>query len=206
MRVKCNYLFFIVLLGFSARAQHHYKSYSAHHSVWQAIHVSKDIIKAKIEVFEKKSLEKPLMFLNVKHKISELNRLSNSLSSCIEKLQEEVNTERVLYALLEEYHYKNIIFTNNGKLSAKGKQIKVKIDSLYELSSKINIHKLTHLEDFVNNHFKTNGDYYNEEDKIDYFNYLFYDKSNYGIMMSLSYLLLDVKTFQLLYLGTVTGY
>ncbi|WP_159284536.1 hypothetical protein [Tenacibaculum maritimum] len=58
----------------------------------------------------------------------------------------------------------------------------------------------------MNNHFKTNGDYYNEEDKIDYFNYLFYDKSNYGIMMSLSYLLLDVKTFQLLYLGTVTGY
>ncbi|WP_170245918.1 hypothetical protein [Tenacibaculum adriaticum] len=207
MKIKITFLFFIVCASFNLNAQHNFSTYSAHHSIKEAINVSKDVIKARTLDFEKKAEDKPLMFFQVKQKIGELNRVSNNLSSYIEIIQKEVDSERVLYELLEDDFYEKVLFTNRGGLSLKGSQLKIKIDSLYQLSTKINVHGLTHLNDFADNHFKTNVDYYDgEENKIDYFNYLFYDKTNYGMMMAMNYLLLDVKTFQLLYFGTVMSY
>ena len=96
------------------------------------------------------------MFQKTKTRIEEFNRLSNNLSKYIERLQSEANTEQVLYDLLEDDHYKNILFRRGGALSFKGVRLKVKIDSLYNHSVKINVHKLSQLENFYNGHFKTN--------------------------------------------------
>ena len=69
------------------------------------------------------------------------------------------------------------------------------------------MHKLSQLDNFYNDHFKTDDVFYDfEENELDYFQYHFYDKSNYGIMMAMNCLLLDVKTFQLLFFGTVMRY
>ena len=207
MKTKTTFLFFIIWASFKISAQHNHSTYSAHKSITEAINVSSNIIKARTLDFEKKAEDKPLMFFQVKQKIGELNRLSNNLSAYIETIQKEVDSERVLYELLDDDFYEKVMFTNRGDLSPKANKLKIKIDSLYDLSVKINVHGLTHLKDFANNHFKTNTDYYDaDENKINYFNYLFYDKTNYGIMMTMNYLLLDVKTFQLLYFGTVMSY
>ncbi|MFY7670200.1 hypothetical protein ACOSP6_03865 [Tenacibaculum sp. MEBiC06402] len=197
-------LIFVSLAGF---AQHNFSTYSAHKSVVKSIRVSDDIIEGRTAFFEKQADEKPLMFQKTRVRIAELNRLSNNLSKFIIKTQKEVNSERVLYDLLDEDYYKNILFKSNGNLTRAGRQLKVKIDSLYTISVRVNVHKLSQLENFYEDHFKTNGEYYDHDgNQISYFEQLFYDKSNYGIMMSLNYLLLDVKTYQLLYYGTVMSY
>ena len=198
---------FFMLLSFAMQAQYDFSSNTAHNSIVQSIEVSNDVIKARTLDFEKKTAGKPLMFVDIKQKISALNMLSNNLSKYIEDVQKEVDTERVLYELIEDDFYENILFTADGELSSKGMKLKIKVDSLFQLSKKINIHSLTHLDDFVNNHFDTNAVYYDaEERKVSYFEHLFYDKTNYGIMMMMNYLMLDVKTFQLLYFGTIMSY
>ena len=45
-----------------------------------------------------------------------------------------------------------------------------------------------------------------DKNELNYFQYYFYDKSNYGIMMAMNCLLLDVKKFQLLFYSTVMRY
>ncbi|MDY0780704.1 hypothetical protein [Tenacibaculum sp. IB213877] len=206
MKVSVFFLTLLCLVSFTGKAQYKFSSYAAHNSIKEAIGVSSDIIKARTLDFEKKADDKPLMFHQVKKKIGELNRLSNNLVGYIEKIQKEVDSERVLYELIDDDFYENLLFTSRGDLSSKGEKLKIKIDSLYNFSSTINIHRLTHLDNFIDEHFNTKGVFYADEREIDFFEYLFYDKSNYGMMMTMNYLLLDVKTFQLLYFGTVMSY
>ena len=198
----------LLLLGLnSMSAQYNYSTNTAHISVLKAIGVTNDVIKARTEDFEKKAALKPLFFLNTKTKIGELNRLSNNLSYYIEDLQKEANTERILFDLLEEDFYEKVLFDAEGSLNPKGKKLKVKIDSLYRVSKQINIHGLSQLSNFSDAHFNTTKDYADTYGKkLDYFENLFYDRSNYGIMMSMYFLLLDVKTFELLYFQTVMSF
>ena len=71
----------------------------------------------------------------------------------------------------------------------------------------MNVHKLSQISNFADSHFKTSDVFYDfDENELNYFQHLFYDKSNYGIMMAMNCLILDVKTFQLLYYGTVMSY
>lgn len=196
-----------VFLSVNSFAQHNFSTYYAHKSLERSIRVSNDVIEGRTAFFERQADEKPLMFQKTRVRIAELNRLSNNLSKFIVSTQEEVNSERVLYDLLEEGFYKKILFKNNGNLTPIGNKLKIKIDSLYSISAQVNVHRLSQLENFYEDHFKTNGEYYDHDgNKISYFEQLFYDKSNYGIMMSMNYLLLDVKTYQLLYYGTVMSY
>ncbi|TCP23713.1 hypothetical protein EV195_108186 [Tenacibaculum skagerrakense] len=200
-------ILFAVFICLNSFAQHNFSTYYAHKSLERSIRVSDDIIEGRTAFFERQADEKPLMFQKTRVRIAELNRLSNNLSKFIVNTQEEVNSERVLYNLLDEDFYKKILFKNNGNLTKRGNQLKVKIDSLYTISAQVNVHRLSQLENFYEDHFKTNGEYYDHDgNKISYFEQLFYDKSNYGIMMSMNYLLLDVKTYQLLYYGTVMSY
>jgi hypothetical protein len=206
--MKCKLVvIFIVALCSSVFAQHDFSTFYAHKSLIRSISVSDDVIQGRTAFFEKQADEKPLMFHKTRKRIGELNRLSNNLSKFIIQTQKEVNTERVLYDLLDEDFYRKILFKNNGGLTTKGKLLKIKIDSLYNISVRVNVHRLSQLENFYEEHFKTNGEYYDYDgNPISYFEQLFFDKTNYGIMMSLNYLLLDVKTFQLLYYGTVMSY
>ncbi len=197
-------ILFLPVVGFS---QHKFTSYSAHRSITMAIRVNNEIIAGRTAFFEKQSEEKPLMFQHTKMKIAGLNKVSNILSKYIETLQKEINTEQILYNMLAEDTYKKMLFTSNNELSFKGRKLKLKIDDLYAFAVKINGHKLSQLDNFYKNHFKTDTIYYDfEENQLNYFEYHFTDKSNYGIMMALNYLLLEVKTFQLLYYGTVMSY
>ncbi|WP_272151201.1 hypothetical protein [Tenacibaculum aiptasiae] len=206
--MKNKFILMSLFLGtFYGFSQHKFSTYSAHKSITEAIRINSELIAGRTSFFEKQAEEKPLMFQKTKTRIEEFNRLSNNLSEYIERLQSEANTEQVLYDLLEDDHYKNILFRRGGALSFKGVRLKVKIDSLYNHSVKINVHKLSQLENFYNGHFKTNDVFYDHDgNEIDYFKYRFYDKTNYGIMMSMNCLLLDVKTFQLLYYGTIMSY
>jgi len=198
----------IIVFGFcSAKAQYYYSTNTAHETIERAIEVNSDVIKARTLDFEKKAESKPLMFVNTKKKISELNRVSNNLSYYLEALQKEVDKERVLSGLIEEHFYENLLFDAYGKLNEKGEKLKVKIDSLYLVSNKVNIHGLTGLTDFSSEHFNTHKNYYDDyENKIDYFKHLFCDRSNYGMMMAMYCLLLDVKTFELLYFQTIMSF
>lgn len=188
-------------------AQHSFSTYKAHESMMDAIRVQSDLIEGRTSFFEKQAEKKPLMFQKTKVRVGELNRLSNNLSKYIERIQKEVGTESILYDLLEKDAYKNTIFKSNGRLTYKGTKLKRKIDSLYTCSKGVNVHKLSQLENFYEARFNTHKDYFDfDQNKIDYFNHLFYDKSNYGMMMAMNYLLLDVKTYQLLYYGTIMSY
>lgn len=198
---------FFMFLYFFAQAQYNYSSNTAHISLVKAIEVNNNLINDLTSNFEKKAQSKPLMFVNVKKKIGGLNGVSNNLSSYIKELQDEVDSERVLYELLEDDFYENLLFTIDGALTDKGEKLRFKIDSLYKVAKNINIHDLTFLDDFANGHFNTNEVYYNaQEKKVNYFEYIFFDTSNYGMMMTMNYLLLDVKLFQLIYFGTVMSY
>lgn len=204
---KITFCIFSLLFSIPLLAQHKFSTYRAHHSLHEAITMSSEVIEGRTLDFEKKAEGKPLMFQSEKVKIGELNRIANNLSKFIEKTQEDVNSERVLYDLLDDYHYRDLFFDEYDQLTYKGDSLKTKIDSLYNYSLKINIHQLSQLENFSNNHFKTSADYYDDDgQKINFFNYVFSDKSNYGMMMAMNYLLLDVKTFQLLYFGTIMTY
>jgi hypothetical protein len=197
----------IIFICLSSFSQHNFSTFYAHKSLVRSIDVSDDIIEGRTAFFEKQADEKPLMFQKTRVRIAELNRLSNNLAKFIVSTQKHVNSERVLYDLLEEDYYKKILFQNNGNLTRMGNRLKIKIDSLYSISVRVNVHQLSQLENFYEDHFKTNGEYYDYDgNKISYFEQLFFDKSNYGIMMSMNYLLLDVKTYQLLYYGTVMSY
>ena len=196
-----------LLMSIAGFSQHKFSTYTAHKSITEAIRINNELIAGRTSFFEKQALAKPLMFQNTKIKIAEFNRLSNNVSRYIEVIQKEVNTEQVLYDMLTRDFYKNILFKNDKDLSFKGMKLKTKIDSLYNHAVKINVHKLSQLDNFYNGHFKTNDVFYDfDENELDYFEYRFYDKSNYGIMMAMNCLLLDVKTFQLLYFGTVMSY
>lgn len=197
----------LLLCFFVGASQYKFSSYAAHKSLEEAIHINEDVIEGRTSFFEKQAEEKPLMFQKTRVLVGELNRLSNNLSKYIKKVQKEVNSERVLYDLLDENFYNEYLFKNNGDLNLNGQKLKRKIDSLYRHAALINVHELSQLENFYEGHFKTKGEYYDDQgNSISYFDRLFYDKSNYGIMMSMNYLLLDVKTFQLLYYGTVMSY
>ncbi|WBX70795.1 hypothetical protein [Tenacibaculum retecalamus] len=195
------------LICFTAIAQHKFSTYTAHKSITEAIRINNELIAGRTSFFEKQASKKPLMFQKTKIKIAEFNRLSNNLSKYIETLQNEANTEQVLYEMLNDDFYKNILFEKSDGLSFKGEKLKIKIDSLYNYVIKINVHKLSQISNFSNEHFKTSDVFYDfDENELDYFAYRFYDRSNYGIMMAMNCLLLDVKTFQLLYFGTVMSY
>ncbi|WP_075341076.1 hypothetical protein [Tenacibaculum agarivorans] len=200
-------LLIILLLQINSYAQHRLVSNTAHYSLQQTIDMNNEIIEGRTEFFEKQAEEKPLMFQKTKVMIGELNRLSTNVIKYISGIQNEVNSERVLYELLDEDHYEKVIFDYQGDLTEKGKQLKIKIDSLYNYSLRINVHRLSQLENYSEEKLKTSSDFYDHnEQKLSYFHYLFYDKTNYGMMMSMNYLLLDVQTFQLLYYGTVMNY
>lgn len=205
----CNHKILFNLFLFTSlltQAQYKYSSNTAHISIVQSIKLNNDIIKERSANFEKKAAAKPLMFVNVKKKISALNYASNDLSAFIKEIQEEVNVDNILYELREEGFYENILFTDD-KLSERGRELKVKIDALYQMTKVINIHRLTNLSDFAKEHFDTSEIYYDAyENKVNYFRHVFYDKTNYGIMMNMNYLLLEVKVFQLLYYRTVMSY
>lgn len=197
----------VLLINVVAYAQHEYTSNVAHESLKKAIYINHEIIEGRTAFFEKQADEKPLMFQKTRVLIGELNRLSNNLKKFINTTQEDVNTEQVIYNLLDDDFYSKLLFTSRGELTKKGKKLKTKLDSLYTYSLKINVHKLSQLENFSNDHFKTSNEYYDfNEKKLNFFDNLFYDKSNYGIMMSMYYLLLNVQTFQLLYYGTIMSY
>ncbi len=206
--MKTKLLLLIVLFWLNTvKAQHYFATNAAHQSVFRAIEVNEDVIKARSKDFEKKAEAKPLMFVNTKKKVSELNRLSNNLSEFIKKIHKEADTERVLHDLLEEGFYERLLFTPDGDLNANGQKLKIKIDSLYHVVRKINIHGLTHLNDFAEDHFNTSKAYFDEyENKISYFKYFFTDKTNYGMMMAMHYLLLDIKIFELLYFQTIMSF
>mgnify|MGYP001791351188 CR=1 FL=1 len=200
-------LIVFLFLSLIIKAQHRYITNKGHDSLEKAIYVSHEMIEGRTAYFERQAEEKPLMFQKTRVLIGELNRLSNNVKSYIDTIQREVNTERVVYDLLEENFYKKILFTPQGKLTKRAKRLKIKIDSLYNFSLKVNVHRLSQLENFSKEHFKTDNEYYDfDENKLTFFEHLFYDKTNYGIMMSMYYLTLDVQTFQLLYYGTVMSY
>ncbi|WP_271407081.1 hypothetical protein [Tenacibaculum soleae] len=189
------------------QAQHKLSTYTAHKSITEAIRINTEVIAGRTSFFEKQAVKKPLMFQKTKIIVAEFNRLSNNVSKYIEEIQSKVNTEQVLYDMLTNGFYKNILFQSNNELTFKGDQLKIKIDSLYNYSIKMNVHKLSQISNFADSHFKTSDVFYDfDENELNYFQHLFYDKSNYGIMMSMNCLLLDVKTFQLLYYGTVMSY
>lgn len=203
----CFVLLYMLLLTASGFAQHKFTTYTAHKSITNAIRINNELIIGRAVFFEKQAAEKPLMFQNTKMKIAEINWLSNNLSKYIETLQKEINTEEILYDMMAEGIYEKELFTKNHTLSFKGKKLKSKIDDLYAVAVKVNVHKLSQLENFYKAHFKTDAVFYDfDENKIDYFQYHFHDTSNYGIMMALHCLLLEIKTFQLLYYGTVMSY
>jgi len=207
MRNSYKIVSFFLLINTFVQAQFKYSSNTAHISIRKAIEINTDIIKERTLNFEKKAESKPLMFVNVKKKISELNRVANNLSAYLEEIQKEVVPERVLSDLLQDNFYYNILFVNQKELTERGKKLKLKIDELYQVGKSVNIHKLTHLDDYVNEHFNTNEEYYDAyEKKINFFEYHFHDTSNYGIMMSMNYLLLDIKIFQLVYYRTIMSY
>ncbi|CAM1345084.1 hypothetical protein [Tenacibaculum amylolyticum] len=188
-------------------AQYTFDTYIAHKSLVNSIRISSDIIEGRTTFFEKQSEEKPLMFQKTKVRMGELNRIANNLSKYIEKTQKEINSERVLYDLIDQDAYRKIFFKSNGRLTASGLDLKRKIDSLYVQAKNVNVHALSQLENFYEGHFKTNGEYYNHDgEEISFFDRLFYDKSNYGMMMAMNYLMLDVKMYQLLYYGTIMSY
>lgn len=190
-----------------ANAQYTFDTYIAHKSLVNSIRISSDIIEGRTAFFEKQSEEKPLMFQKTKVRMGELNRIANNLSKYIEKTQKEVNSERVLYDLLDQNAYKKIFFKSNGRLTSNGLNLKRKIDSFYVQAKNVNVHALSQLENFYEGHFKINGEYYNHDgEEISFFDRLFYDKSNYGMMMAMNYLMLDVKMYQLLYYGTIMSY
>lgn len=200
-------LFFLLFLNTVLYAQYRFSSQNIHNSVLEAINVNNDVIKGRTKYFEDKSEEKPLMFLREQKNVSELNRVSNSVSNYINKLKTEADTEKILYELIDEDFFKELLFTASGKLTLKGKVLKRKLDSLHLINNKINLRGFTHLKQFSEEHFKTDAEYYNEDgSNSDFFNHYFYDKSNYGIMMSLNLLLLDVTTNQLLFFGTIMTY
>lgn len=187
--------------------QHSFSTYKGHESVVDAIRVQCELIEGRTSFFEKQAMNKPMMFQKTKVRVGELNRLSNNLSKYIERIQKEVGTENVLYDLLDKESYKSTLFKSNGSLTYKGTKLKRKIDSLYNCSKRVNVHKLSQLENFYEDRFNTSKEYFDfDQNKINYFNHLFYDKTNYGMMMAMNYLLLDVKTFQLLYYGTIMSY
>lgn len=206
--MKIIRLVLVMFLGcYQGLAQHSFSTYAGHESVLEAIRVQSDLIEGRTTFFEKQAEKKPLMFQKTKVRVGELNRLSNNLSKYIERIQKEVSTESILYDLLEKNAYENTIFKSNGRLTYKGTKLKRKIDSLYTCSKQINVHKLSQLENFYEARFNTHKEYFDfDQNKIDYFSHLFYDKSNYGMMMAMNYLLLDVKTYQLLYYGTIMSY
>lgn len=196
-----------ILIARVSQAQYDFSSFNMHKSLMKAIQVSNEVIEGRTMFFEKKADEKPLMFQKTRLRIGELNRLANNLSKFIVKTQREVNSERILYDLLEEGAYQKVFFKENRILTKFAEKLKIKIDSLYTCSIRINIHRLSQLENFSEDHFKTDGEFYDHKgNQISFFEQLFYDRSNYGMMMSLNYLLLDIKTFQLLYYGTVMSY
>ncbi len=206
--MKKKFFFISLFLCFVySYAQHKSYTYTAHISLEQAIYINSEIVEGRTLFFEKQAAKKPLMFQKTKVRLGELNRIANNLSKFIVSVQKEVNKERVLFELLEQGFYRDLIFKPNGKLTKKGGDLKVKIDSLYDCALGVNVHKLSQLDNFTYKHFKTDTDYYDyDENKLDYFHYTFYDKSNYGMMMAMNYLLLDVKLFQLLYYGTIMSY
>lgn len=205
MKSKLTLLVFL-FISVVAFSQYRYKTFKAHTSIAKAIQMYNEVIEGRTLHFEKKADEKPLMFQKTRIRVAELNRLAKNLSVYINKLQAEANKDQILYDLREREFYKNILFKSKGKLTYKGQKLKVKIDSLYDCVTKINVHKLSQLENFYVDNFKTDAVFYQEENEINYFEHLFYDTSNYGIMMAMNYLLLDVKTFQLLYYGTIMNY
>jgi len=199
MYTSYKVLSFFLFASLFTQAQYNYSSNTAHVSIKEAIALNNDIIRERTANFEKKAESKPLMFVSVKRKISELNRVSNNLVKYINSIQKEEVSERILYELVDEDFYVNKLFTDSNRLSVKGEKLKTKIDSLYLIAKRINIHKLSHLDNFVDAHFNTNEEYYDAyEKKINFFEHHFFDTSNYGIMMSMNYLMLDVKVFQLL--------
>jgi len=199
--------FFLFASLFTTYAQYNHSSNTAHISLKEAILLNNNIIRERTANFEKKAESKPLMFVAVKKNISALNNASNNLAAYIEELQKEVDSQRVLYELLQDDFYENILFKDPKELSEKGQKLKMFIDGLYHITKIVNIHKLTGLDDFANEHFNTKEVYYNiDEKKIDFFQHHFYDRTNYGIMMTMNYLLLDVKVFQLMYYRTVMSY
>ncbi len=205
----CKKIFVIlfVYLGIGVKAQHQFTTNVAHESLVEAIRINHDVIQGRTTFFERQAEEKPLMFQKTRVLIGELNRIANNLKDFIDKIQEEVNTERVIYDLLDEDHYSVLIFSKNGKLTQRGEKLKTKIDSLYTQGHKINIHQLSQLKNFANDHFKTDVTYFDfNEKELSFFDNLFYDKSNYGMMMSMYCLFLNVQNFQLLYYGTVMSY
>ena len=206
--MKNRLLFFTVfLMCVSIQAQYKLSTYTAHKSITEAIRINTEVIAGRTSFFEKQAAQKPLMFQKTKIILAEFNRLSNNVSKYIEEIQSKVNTEQVLYDMLTNGFYKNILFQSNNELTFKGDQLKIKIDSLYNYSIKMNVHKLSQISNFADSHFKTSNVFYDfDENELNYFQHLFYDKSNYGIMMAMNCLILDVKTFQLLYYGTVMSY
>ncbi|WP_299837839.1 hypothetical protein [uncultured Tenacibaculum sp.] len=206
MHSKLFFTLFMFSVSFLT-AQHTYVTNRGHESLEKAIHISHELIEGRTAFFERQAEDKPLMFQKTRVLIGELNRLSNNVKSYIDTIQKEVNTEQIVYDLLSENFYKKVLFTDNGGLTKRGKRLKIKIDSLYDYSLKINVHRLSQLENFSKDHFKTSNVYYDfDENELSFFEHLFYDKTNYGIMMSMYYLTLDVQTFQLLYYGTVMSY
>lgn len=207
MKLQKTAIFFFLFCQISLMAQYTFSSHNTHNSILQSINVYDDVIKARTKEYEKKSEEKPLMFLREKKSIAELNRISNSVSNYLKKIKAEADTERILYELVEEDFLNKLLFTTSGNLTSKGIILKRKLDSLHDTNTKINLRGFTHLTQFSEEHFKTDADYFDENgDKVDYFNHFFYDKSNYGMMMALNLLLLDVKTNQLLFFRTVMSY
>ena len=201
------FVVFFIRVCINTYGQYNYASNTIHVTIVEAISLNNNIIEERSANFEKKAQSKPLMFVNVKKKIALLNEVSNSLSKFITSLQKEVGSERILYELLEDDFYENILFTKDEEFTDRGKELMMKTAALYQVSKTINVHGLTGLSDFATQHFKTDEVYYDaQERKINYFEYLFYDTSNYGIMMSLNALLLDVKVFQLMYYRTVMSY
>lgn len=200
-------LVYFLLMYSSIQSQYNHTSNTAHISIINAINLHNNIIEERLENFEKKTKSKPLMFVNVKRSISDLNNAANNLNHFITAIQDEIGSEKVLYELVADDLYENTLFNSSGELSEKGKELKKGIVGFYQAGQKINIHGLTGLSDFMNQHFNTNETYYDaQENKIDYFQHLFYDRSNYGIMMTLNYLLSDIKVFQLLYYRSVMSY
>jgi len=207
MKTKLLTLLCVLSWVICTQAQYNFSTKTAHNSIIRAVEVTNDVIKARSLDFEKKAEAKPLMFVNTKKKISELNRVANNLSYYIEILQEQADKERILEEFLEEGFYERLLFDARGNLNPNGRKLKLKIDSLYLVANRVNIHGLSHLSDFANNHFNTKKAYYDDyENSIDYFKHFFYDRSNYGMMMTMYCLLLDVKTFELLYFQTIMSF
>lgn len=207
MNVVRGIFFFLFLCKFTVHAQYNFSSPNAHNSIEQVIVVTDDIIKERTKDFEKKGDEKPLHFLREKKSVSQLNKISNSLSDYIKKLKKQVELEQVLYNLVDDNFFEDLLFDSQGFLTYQGDTLQIKLDSLYSVNKAINVRGFTHLKDFNENHFNTQIEYYNDKgDEVDFFNHFFYDKSNYGMLMSLNLLLLDVKTNQLLFFRTVMSY